>query len=285
MLFCRKSGHTNLTFENWTALSLKQRVTRDRSGIDEHRDGLVGLSITRGMDDMYQVLRRGANTRCGASRTAPISGSVLLLTNFYLCTGCPVLQSFMGYLGLSEPAEKQDNIFQRLFWPSDHAGEADTLGQQGFWICAVVAIISLVALSVQRHWILALLSFAFFLLGGIGVREHSTPAAVFVALAYALNQALGLFLGQFPGFLAFVACVLLIANIRGTWIASQHKFSGDPDAFPERLNSTFRDKLVDQMPAKVWPRTKILFFVIAALYMLLTLFGTAAILVGSFTKR
>jgi hypothetical protein len=31
----------------------------------------------------------------------------------------------MGYLGLDQSPVKDDNMFQRMFWPSDHAGETD----------------------------------------------------------------------------------------------------------------------------------------------------------------
>jgi hypothetical protein len=180
----------------------------------------------------------------------------------------------MGYLGLSEPLEKEDNLLQRLFWPGDHAGETDTLGQQGFWICAVVAIGSLVVLAVQGHWILALLTLAFFGLGGIGVREHSTVAAVLVAVAYVLNLIANVMAGKFPGFLTIAAAVLLIANIRGSWVAAKWAKRGDPESFPERMRETWRDRLVDQMPAWVWPRARIAFFCVAGIYMLLLLLGT-----------
>jgi hypothetical protein len=179
----------------------------------------------------------------------------------------------MGFLGLSEPIEKQDNIFQRLFWPGDHAGEVDSLGQQGFWICAVVALISAIALVFQGHWVIAFLTLAFFGLGGIGVREHSTSAAILVALAYILNQAANLLAGMFPSFLGITAAVLLIANIRGTWIAARWAKRSDPDAFPERMRETWKDRLVDQIPAQVWPKARVPFFFIAAAYMLLVSVG------------
>jgi len=183
----------------------------------------------------------------------------------------------MGYLGLSGPIVKEDNIFQRLFWPSDHAGEADSLGQQGFWVCATVAIFSAIMLTIGGHWAIALLTFIFFALGGIGVREHSTFAAASVALVYLLNQALVLLAGV-PSFLGLAVSVLLIANIRGTWIAAKWAKSGDPDAVPERMRETWRDRLVDQMPARVWPKGRSIFYCVAAIYVLMNVLGTVAIL-------
>ena len=68
---------------------------------------------------------------------------------------------------------KDDNLFKRLFWPSNHPGEVDALGQQGFWICLIVGLVSGVMLLLTVHPFIGLLTMAFFWLGGIGVREHS----------------------------------------------------------------------------------------------------------------
>jgi hypothetical protein len=181
----------------------------------------------------------------------------------------------MGYLGLSEPIEKQDNLFRRIFWPGDGACDVDALGQRGFWLCAAVGTISFAVFVTQGHWLIALLTLAFFWLGGVGVREHSTAAAAVVASAYLLNQAASLMAGMFPGVLSIAAVVLLIANIRGTHIAARWAKSGDPELFPERMRETWRDRLVDQMPALVWPRTRVVFFGIASIYLSLALAGTA----------
>jgi hypothetical protein len=183
----------------------------------------------------------------------------------------------MGILGLAEPAEKEQNLFQRLFWPADHAGEVDSLGQQGFWICMLVAAGSFVVLAIQSHLVIATLTLAFFALGGIGVREHSTTAAVLVAFAYVLNLFSAFATGRPPGILTIAAAVLLLANIRGTWIAARWAKRGDPDAFPDRLTDTWRDQLVDQLPARIWPKSKILFFIISAVYIVLAALGTAAL--------
>ncbi len=181
----------------------------------------------------------------------------------------------MGYLGLSDsdPLEKEDNLFRRLFWPSDHAGEADTLGQQGFWICCFVAITSFVALSFQGYVLIGLLALVFFGLGGIGVREHSTAAAVLLAVAYITMAITGILLGRPPGFIDIAVTILLIANIRGTWIAKRWAKRGDPDVFSERMRETWRDRLADQMPAYLWPKSRIIFFGVAGVYMALLILG------------
>jgi hypothetical protein len=86
--------------------------------------------------------------------------------------------------------------------------------------------------------------------------------------------AASLLAGVFPGVVAIAAAVLLIANIRGTQIAARWAKTGDPELFPERMRETWRDRLVDQMPALVRPKARVIFFCIASIYMLLDVLGT-----------
>jgi len=191
-----------------------------------------------------------------------------------------MIQELMGYLGLDQTEVKDDNLFQRMFWPSDHAGEADTLGQQGFWVCVAIAMVTFVPLLLQGHWIAGFFIAIFYFLGGIGVREHSQPAAILVAVTYVLDIVASLMQGLPPGALAIIAALLLLANIRGTFIAAKWAGQGDPDAMPERRNETLTDKFVDQMPAKVWPKARVIFFCVAVLYVVLTVLGAVMLALG-----
>ncbi len=191
----------------------------------------------------------------------------------------------MGYLGLDETPVKDDNMFQRLFWPSDHAGETDSLGKQGFWVCFSIGIFSMLGAMMRGHPFLGLLTGLFYVLGGMGVREHNQPAATLVALAYLLNVLAAIFSGRFPGFISLAAAVLLIANIRGTYIAAKWAASGDADAMPERMNASIADKLEDQWPGRIWPKGQIAFFVIAGVYLLLTVLGVVMLAVRPAVKQ
>ncbi len=184
----------------------------------------------------------------------------------------------MGFLHLDQTEVKDDNMFQRLFWPSDHAGETDYLGKQGFRVCAGIAVLSLIVSTAQHQPIIGLLTFVFFVLGGIGVREHSTAAATLVAVVYIINLAASAAIGRFPGVITLGATALLLANVRGTWIAARWARSGDPEAMPERRNETFTDRLVDQMPLRVWPFARIPFFFLGGVYLMLTVVGTLILL-------
>lgn len=185
----------------------------------------------------------------------------------------------MEKLGLSGPPTRQDSIFRRIFWPSEDSSDADTLGQQGFWICLIVAILSLIAAAFQGHPIIAVFMASFYFLSGIGVREHDITSAIAVATVYLLNIAVAVLLErQIPGFNSIFVTVLLVANIRGCWIASKWVKAGDPDLIPLRMNETWRDKLVDQLPARIWPHIRIGFYVVASLALILTLAGSIRIL-------
>lgn len=178
----------------------------------------------------------------------------------------------METLGLSGLPQPRDSLFRRLFWPSDNASDADMLGQQGFWLCLFIGLLSLVVLSLQGHWISGVITVVVFSLGGIGVREHDLFAAISVAVIYVANIAGMIVLGRPPGILSFFAALLLLGNIRGCRIAA--KWSRlDPESIPVRMNETWQDKLVDQMPARVWPKARYAYYVIAIVFFLVSIAG------------
>jgi hypothetical protein len=186
----------------------------------------------------------------------------------------------METLGISGPPKKDDSFFRRIFWPSEDSVDADMLGQQGFWLCLIVALLTLITATFQGHFVLAILFASFYFLGGVGVREHDLAAANLVAIVYSLNLLATVFLTRaFPGYLTLFAELLLISNIRGCWIASKWQKAGDPDLIPLRMNETWRDKLVDQMPAKVWPRIRITFYALGAVVFLATTAGSIVLIV------
>jgi hypothetical protein len=51
--------------------------------------------------------------------------------------------------------------------------------------------------------------------------------------------------------------------------------------FPDRLNETWRDKLSDQLPQKIWPIGKFVFIASGVLWLTLNVVGLAIILARS----
>jgi hypothetical protein len=185
----------------------------------------------------------------------------------------------MQSLDLSGSSRKSDGWVKSLLWPAvDNAWDVDYLGQQGFWICLLIAVVSLILLLVSANFggapavyrmyvILAIGTFFVFFVGGMGVRQASWLAAAMVFFIFAVNQIVG---GR-PGILGIIIGAVLLSNVRATYLASQWTPPADDEDRPMRFNETFRDKLVDQLPPRAWPILRIPFYIAAALLLLLTL--------------
>lgn len=70
---------------------------------------------------------------------------------------------------------------------------------------------------------------------------------------------------------------LLISNLRATWIASRWKPESEEAVMPPRLNDTFTDKFADQLPAWLWPKVRIPYYVFSAGMLLVTVGGLIVI--------
>ena len=185
----------------------------------------------------------------------------------------------MQTLDLSGESRKSDGWFKSLFWPTvDNAWDVDYLGQQGFWICFALAVLNLgfTAFTVFESPNLVFRIGALigggavvivYFLGGMGVREHSFAAALFVFATYVLNQLVSGQLGIIP----IIVAAVLLSNVRATFLVSRCKPASEDEDRPMRFNETFRDKLVDQLPPKVWPVLKLPFFIAASAILLLLL--------------
>ncbi len=190
----------------------------------------------------------------------------------------------MQTLNLSGEPKKSDGRLKSLLWPTvDNAWDVDYLGQQGFWICIVIAIISLALILItafefanpsSRLVILVLgVVFSFvFVVGGMGVREANWPAAATIFALYIFNQLAS---GRVPGIIAIIIGGVLLSNVRATFLASRWKPAAEGEDRPTRFNETFRDKLVDQLPPKAWPILKIPFFIGSFLLLIFLVYASA----------
>lgn len=188
----------------------------------------------------------------------------------------------MQSLDLSGSEKKSDGRLKSLLWPSvENAWDVDYLGQQGFWICLLIALVSLIFLlfistafeqpvARQVGLILAVTTFFVFFVGGMGVRQGSWPAAALVFAVFAVNQLAR------PGVIGIILGAVLLSNIRATYLASRWKQPAEDEDRPMRFNETLRDKLVDQLPPRAWPVLRIPFYIAASLLLLVTLFFSAA---------
>lgn len=183
----------------------------------------------------------------------------------------------METLGLSPSTPKPENRLKNLFWPTiRNEVDVDHIGRQGFWICLVVSLFTMAINVVLGARLVGLFELAFFLLGGIGVRQRSRIAAIAVFSAYLLMTLEGMRIThQGPGVIGIIFLALLLANVRGTWLSAQRRNEAtDPPPIP--LSETLSDKLTDQLPIYVWPLGQWVFCVLAVLQLgalLLALFA------------
>ena len=185
----------------------------------------------------------------------------------------------MQTLGLATPQQATDGLFKRLFWPTiTNQYDVDLVGQQGFWVCVVVAVLSVVLLLVSGNFLLAVLVGVTYVLGGSGVRERSIAAAVLIFCCYLVDrltsvQMMYLGLGGSNPLVGLVALMLLFANVRGTVLSRRWQASGtslEVAELPERSTGSFLDRVANAMPAAVWPVGKYFFFPFAGLLLALT---------------
>jgi len=181
----------------------------------------------------------------------------------------------MQTLGLSGESKRSDGMLKSIFWRTvENAWDVDYLGRQGFWICLIVAAFQLAVALLTGNPIVIVAGAAsalVFLLGGMGVREASWPAAALVFSIYFAGLLFTLASRQLPGILTIIAAGILLSNVRAAFLASEWRPAAEDEDRPARFNETWGDKLADQLPAKAWPVLQIPFFGLAALLLLLSL--------------
>jgi hypothetical protein len=175
----------------------------------------------------------------------------------------------MRDLELSASMSATDSRFKGLFWPTiRNRTDLDMVTAQGFWICLLVGVLTLQVSFLTRNPPVILAGCceaAFYVLAGFGIRMHSRIAAAGAFLAYLLSVAvLQRHTGQGLSVVRVMFLALLLANVRGTWLAASWR-PDESELPPLKLNETFRHGLVDQCPAWIWPRGRYVFYVMAVL--------------------
>ena len=178
----------------------------------------------------------------------------------------------MQTLGVSGTPVQSENRLKSLFWPTiQNAADVDYLGTQGYWVCAVVAAFTLVVSLISGTPIGGVLAMLFFYFGGVGVREHSRWAASFVFALYLLDTLLA------PGILKIFLAALLLANVRGTWMASSWAPASSEADLLVRFSETWGDKFADQLPKWLWPKIRVVYYVYSVVFFLFSAAGYAAL--------
>lgn len=189
----------------------------------------------------------------------------------------------MQSLNLSGDEKKRDGAIKSLLWPTvDNAWDVDYLGQQGFWICLVIATITFVFTAITAFnspvptvrtvtLIAGAVEALVYFIGGMGVRQASSAAAIAVFTLYIVEQIAA----SHISIITLIIAAVLLSNVRATILASRWKPADENEDRPTRFNETLRDKLVDQLPPRAWPILKYPFYVLAAVLLLLVTAGFA----------
>ncbi len=173
----------------------------------------------------------------------------------------------MQTLGLSDSTPRTESRWRALLWPTIHnEGDFDYVTTQGFWICSIVAALTLALSAFNGSLALGAFDSAFFFLAGIGVRQRSRVAAISAFSSYLLSAlVLQRFTGNGFGIVRIIFLALLFANIRGNWLSARWVIDPQSAVPLTRLNQTLGDKLSDQLPMFLWPKVRFVFYVIATL--------------------
>jgi hypothetical protein len=179
-----------------------------------------------------------------------------------------VVSRQMQTLRLSDSTPRgTDNRLKSLFWPTiRHDGDLDYIAEQGFWVCFIVATVTLVFSIITQSLFLGAFESLFYFLAGVGVRQRNKVAAITVFVAYLLGGfVLQKYMGNGFSIVRLVFLALLLSNVRGIWLSARWKKTGEPETSHVRLSKTIFDKLSDQLPALIWPKAKWIFAFIAAI--------------------
>jgi hypothetical protein len=181
----------------------------------------------------------------------------------------------MGYLGHAGQAAAKDNLFQQMFWPSADASRWDRMGMTGLLVCVALACYHLYGIGYQGQIGIALVTAAFYVSGGCGIRNYNPWAALVLAIWGVLGEV-GNWLMKLPfSGVGVIGTMLLFAFLRGTLLARR---SGSDHTSAEAAppQSTVRTgQGVDQGSRRWWKITRYPFFLFGGAMVLISAYGTA----------
>ncbi|WP_321473717.1 hypothetical protein [uncultured Paludibaculum sp.] len=184
----------------------------------------------------------------------------------------------MQTLGLSDSTPRTESRWRALFWPTiRNVGDFDYITRQGLWICYLVAAFTVVFSAFGGYPLAGIFEGLFYFLAALGVRQRSRFAAIAAFSGYLLSGlVLQRYTGNGFGVVRIIFLALLFANIRGNWLSARWATEEQLEFPPMRLNQTLADKLADQLPTWLWPKVRVVFYVISApelAFLLLSLFA------------
>ena len=191
----------------------------------------------------------------------------------------------MQTLGLSDTTPRSESRLRALFWPTiRNSADLDYITLQGFWICAIVGILNLLGTAVSllspvSAGMAAAAAFEslFYLFAGMGVRQRDKLAALSAFVAYFLATfVMQKYYGTGFSVPRIILTALLLANIRGIWLAARWRADSEEAFEVAALDQTLSDKLANRLPSFLWPKVRYLFYVMAVVVIAFLLLALAA---------
>jgi hypothetical protein len=81
-----------------------------------------------------------------------------------------------------------------------------------------------------------------------------------------------------PSIVRIVLAALLLSNLRATWIAARWKPDSEEAVPIPRWSETWTDKFADKLPTFLWPKVRILYYILSACYLILAVMGLIIII-------
>ena len=185
----------------------------------------------------------------------------------------------MQTLGLSNSNPASDNRLKSLFLALHSDGVGRRLsGAQGYWILRPGGVCLFRQFSmrspVTRSSGPSSLSFTFSAASAFGSKTAVTQlrSSYNVRLGYGRHgakDARNLGSGS------------ALSNLRATWIAANWQPDSSEASLPPRLSETWGDKFVDKLPMLLWPKVRVLYYVLSACLLALSAVGLIAIALRS----
>jgi hypothetical protein len=120
----------------------------------------------------------------------------------------------------------------------------------------------------------------FFYLGAVGVREHSRVAAAVMFISYVIDTLASFkLLEGSPGMIVLrvIITALLLSNLRASWIAAHWQSTSDQASMRLRLSDTLLDRFANRWPSWVWPKTRVVDYILSIGVLLVVGQGLAVI--------
>jgi hypothetical protein len=157
------------------------------------------------------------------------------------------------------------------FWPAiKNESDADNVIRRGAWACLILAAVAILTVTIPGQQAFGIVEAVYLVVAALGIRAKSRIAAVATFAGVFMNSIAGYSSSARYGSVVVDAIILalLFANIRATWLFA--RWARDLDVEPVSISyrRRFDHTLMNQMPALIWPKARVAFYVLATMLLI-----------------